>query len=470
MRMSLTLRLTALFATVATVVLLILGALIGSAVEQHFVEQDREVLNGKLDLTRRLLQKVKSEADLLSIPQQLDDALVGHHGLAIAIVAPSGETLFATSGGDFPHALLGKSVTTDNVQLMTWRTAQNKPLRGIAVQVTTGMENVPPAVVGVATDISHHEEFMTSFRVTLWTFVVLAAALTGFLGWLAVRRGLLPLQAMKVKAEGITAQRLDARLAVQAVPIELADLAQTLNDMLARLEESFRKLSDFSSDLAHEFRTPVSNLLTQTQVTLSRARSADEYHEVLASNVEEFERLSRMIADMLFLAKADEGQLIPSRESLDLRILIGDLVEFHRLAAEEKGVTLNFDGGGQLPGDPLMIRRAISNLLSNAIRHAPAGGVVDVRIGQQAAEYLTIEVCNSGQAIPPEHLPRLFDRFYRVDPSRTSEGNQSGLGLSIVKSIVEAHEGAVSVASNNAETCFSITLKCNSNHFGMNGP
>ncbi|MEI7611851.1 MAG: heavy metal sensor histidine kinase [Betaproteobacteria bacterium] len=458
-RPSISLRLTLLFASASTVVLLILGALIGSAVEQHFEEQDMVILSNKLALTRQVLAKVLSEHDYAAVPQQLDDLLAGDSGLAVVVRAPGGETLFASSGAEFPHALLGKPITTASAQPMVWKTAQNKPFRGIAAQVPSGIRSAPPVVVGVSTDISHHEEFMASFRTTLWSFVVLAAALTGFLGWLAVRQGLRPLQAMKHKAESITAQRLDARLAVDAVPVELADLAQTLNAMLTRLEESFRRLSDFSSDLAHEFRTPVSNLLTQTQVTLSRPRSADEYHEVLASNVEEFERLSRMIADMLFIAKADEGQIIPSKEKLDLAPLVGDLLEFHRIAADEKNVTVTFSGEGALFGDPLMLRRAISNLLSNAIRHAPPGGQVSIAIFSHGADGVAIEVSNTGEPIPADHLPRLFDRFYRVDPSRTGEGTQSGLGLAIVKSIVEAHGGMVSVVSAQGETCFSMIFK-----------
>ena len=206
------------------------------------------------------------------------------------------------------------------------------------------------AIVAVATDISHHERFMASFRMTLWLFVLLAAVLTGFLGWIAVRRGLAPLLAIRQEAEGITARKLDARLADDSIPAELADLVATLNAMLSRLEDSFRRLSDFSSDLAHEFRTPISNLMTQSQVTLSRNRTVDEYRDVLASNVEEFERLSRMVADMLFIAKADDGQIVSSRERMALGRVAEDLLEFYRLIADEKGVSLTMSGEGRDDG------------------------------------------------------------------------------------------------------------------------
>ena len=454
---SLTLRLTVFFAAASTVVLLMLGYLIGSAVEQHFVEQDMAILTGKMELTRHALDKVHSEQDLSAIPQLLDDSLVGHHGLAVVVVAPDGQKLFATRGAEFPQALLDKPVQAESLHPMVWETALGTPFRGISALATMGIKDAPPALVGVATDISHHEVFMRSFRVTLWSFVIFAALLSGFLGWVVVRRGLSPLQAIRQKAEGITAQRLDARLAVDSVPAELAELAETLNAMLSRLEKSFQRLSDFSSDLAHELRTPVSNLMTQTQVILSRPRTPEEYREVLVSNAEEFERLSRMIADMLFIAKADEGQIVPSREQMNLASVAEQLFEFYRLIADEKGVSLTRSGDGQLMGDPLMIRRAISNLLSNAIRHSESGGEVSIAVESSGA-LVRIAVSNKGEPIPAAHLPRLFDRFYRVDASRHGEGTHFGLGLAIVKSIVQAHGGDVSVVSQAGETTFIMAL------------
>lgn len=455
--LSITLRLTLFFALASTVVLLVLGYLIGVSVDRHFVEQDMEVLSGKLELTQHALEKVQTAGELNAIPQLLDDSLIGHTGLAVLVVAPNGDKLFATRGAEFPQALLDKPVQTDAAHPVVWKSAQGVPFRGISVQAKTGIDGGQPAIVAVAIDISHHEHFMASFRTTLWLFVLLAAALTGFLGWVAVRRGLAPLQAIRQEAEGITAHSLDARLADDSIPAELSDLVATLNAMLGRLEDSFRRLSDFSSDLAHEFRTPISNLMTQSQVTLSRARTTEAYRDVLASNVEEFERLSRMVADMLFIAKADEGQIVPSRERMALGQVAEDLLEFHRLIADEKGVSLTRSGEGEMMGDPLMMRRAISNLLSNALRHTPSGGQVGLTINS-TTDSVEIAVSNSGETIPANHLPRLFDRFYRADPSRHRDGTSSGLGLAIVKSIVLAHGGDVSVVSENGTTRFILSL------------
>jgi two-component system heavy metal sensor histidine kinase CusS len=246
-------------------------------------------------------------------------------------------------------------------------------------------------------------------------------------------------------------------LPVHTVPPELAELAQSLNDMLARLEVAFARLSDFSSDIAHELRTPVSNLMTQTQVALSRARSASDYRSVLESNAEEFERLARMIADMLLLAKADNGLVVPNRESVDLSAEVTALFDYYEALAAEKNLALRLTGVAQVAADRLMLRRAINNLLSNAVRHASAGTSVDITLGQ-TADRVTMDVENYGDPIAPEFLVRVFDRFFRVDPSRQRNQEGTGLGLAITRSIVAAHGGMISVTSSGGVTRFSIGL------------
>ena len=457
-RKSIIFRLTLLFASASTAVLLVLGLLIGNSVEHHFEVQDMEVLTGKLELTRHALEKVHSQSDLDAFPQQLDDSLVGHHGLAVIVVAPSGQTLFVTSGAEFPQVLLARSPDMTNSGPIIWKSTDHIPLRGISAMVKTGIEGAKPAVVAVATDISKHEHFMSWFRFTLWSVVILAALMTGFLGWVAVRRGLAPLHAIKLEAAAITADRLHSRLATESIPIELVDLAETLNQMLARLEDSFRRLSDFSSDIAHELRTPVSNLLTQTQVMLLRVRTIDEYQDVLASNAEELERMAKMIADMLFLAKADNDLVMPNLETVDLRAEAEGLASFYEAVAEENSVALTVDGSATVTGDRLMLRRAIGNLLSNAFGHTPRGGYVRIQIGKNEDRMATIQVENSGETISPEHLPRLFDRFYRADPSRKRLADGVGLGLALTRSIIQAHGGSVSVRSADGVTIFELQM------------
>lgn len=455
-RNSITFRLTLLFASVSTTVLLLLGLMVGVLAERHFEELDRELLDGKLELLQHALAKVRSDDQLAVLPRQLNELLVGHAGLAVTVLAPDGSTLFSSGNADFPQTLLSAEGRKPPA-LSLWSDARGRRFRGIAAAAGTGIRNAPPAVVAVATDTEHHEHFMHSFRMALWSVVGLAALLSGFLGWLAARQGLAPLKEMKQAAADITASHLDHRLSVVSIPAELAEVAETLNAMLARLQDSFHRLSAFSSDIAHELRTPVSNLLTQTQVTLSKTRTSEEYSDVLASNAEELERLSRMIADMLFLAKADNDLVVPHRERVDLGAEVGGLLEFYGVLAEEKGIRLTLEGSGFVSGDRLMLRRAISNLLSNALDHTPASGSIVVRVGR-AEGSTTLAVENTGETIPSEHLPRLFDRFYRVDASRHRLADRAGLGLAITRSILRAHGGSVSVRSAGGVTVFELRL------------
>jgi two-component system heavy metal sensor histidine kinase CusS len=454
---SLTLRLTLLFAVAAAFVLFLLGLLIGNLVEQHFEEQDMEALSGKMALTRHILERDSATQDGAALGRQLDDALTGHHGLAVAVFGADRQVVYANEALTFPPTLLDPQAAARPGRVVKWQAPEGLPWRGISAVVTAGADGRTPFIIAIATEISHHEHFMSGFRGTLWVFIALATLAMGLLGWVVVRRGLAPLQTIKRRAAEITANHLHTRLPAEAIPQELADLADTLNDMLARLEESFQRLSDFSSDLAHELRTPVSNLLTQTQVTLSRARSDDEYRDILASNAEEFERLSRMIADMLFLAKADNQQIIPNRERVEMADEVADLLEFYGLLAEEKAIRVTLSGAGAVTGDRLMLRRAVSNLLSNALRHTPDGGAVTIRLERQRSR-LALTVENSGPGIPAEHLPRLFDRFYRADSSRQRTTEGSGLGLAITRSILLAHDGEVSVESADQRTRFTLTL------------
>ncbi len=224
--------------------------------------------------------------------------------------------------------------------------------------------------------------------------------------------------------------------------MELAELAQsTSTPCSGRLDDAFQRLSAFSADIAHELRTPLSNLLTHTQVTLTRPRPLEDYREALHSNLEELQWMAQLVNDMLYLAKADHGLLMPTREPLELADEVEALLEFFALVAEDAQVTLVREGNAHTSGDRGMLRRALSNLLDNALRFTPPGGEVRVRMAP-GAEGVRLTVENSGEGIPAQLLPRLFDRFYRADPAR-HEGNSehAGLGLAITQSIVRAHGG-----------------------------
>ena len=455
-RPSITRRLTLLFVIASSAVLLALGMVIASSVEQHFEDLDMEVLSGKMELTRHALGMLQSPADLEQLAQQMDHSLVGHHGLEVLVIGANHSVLFATPNASFASGLITASAQHNPLRPQLW-TLGAQTYRGIAAEIATGISEQSRVTVAVATDIAHHQSYMRSFLRTLWLFVAGAAALTGVLGWIAARRGLAPLRAMREQAQVVTAQQLSQRLPVESVPLELAELAQSLNDMLARLEEAFLRLSDFSSDIAHELRTPVSNLMTQTQVALSRARDADGYRSILESNAEEFEHMARMISDMLLLAKAENGLVVPHRETLQLGAEVRALFDYYDAVAEEKGISLALEGDAEISADRLMLRRALGNLLSNAVRHASAGSAVRVLVSA-SSEQVSIGIENQGDTIAQEFLERVFDRFFRVDPSRQRASEGTGLGLAITRSIVLAHGGGIAVTSDAGLTRFTITL------------
>ncbi|WP_139113331.1 heavy metal sensor histidine kinase, partial [Pseudomonas sp. 34 E 7] len=242
------------------------------------------------------------------------------------------------------------------------------------------------------------------------------------------------------------------------MPAELAELAQTFNAMLSRLDDAFQRLSAFSADIAHELRTPLSNLLTQTQVILIQPRPLEDYREALHSNLEELQWMAQLVNDMLYLAKADHGLLNPKREPLALADEVEALLEFFALLAEDAQVSLVCDGHAHTPGDRGMLRRALSNLLENALRFTPAGGEVRVRLADdERGVKLTVE--NTGEGISKDVLPKLFDRFYRADPARREGSSEhAGLGLAITQSIVRAHGGRIYCESEAGWTRFVIEL------------
>jgi two-component system heavy metal sensor histidine kinase CusS len=460
--MSLTRRLTLMFVTTTTAVLLVLGLVVARSVERHFEDLDMMVLSGKMELIQQGLQAVKSTDELTTFTHQLAWSLVGHHGLEVMMLDTDHAVMFATSHANFPADQVVTLAAQTTARPALWQQG-DQTYRVIAARLPTatrgGTGQAIQLVVLTATDIGHHQVYMRNFLKTLWLFVACAAVGMAGLGWALVRRGLAPLHAMREQAQVVTAQQLSHRLPVHSMPVELAQLAQSLNDMLARLEEAFARLSDFSSDIAHELRTPVSNLMTQTQVVLSHPRDAAEYKTTLESNAEELDRMARMIADMLLLAKSDNGLVLPNRETVDLADETQALFDYYDALAADKGLQLSLIGHAQVQADRLMLRRAIGNLISNAVRHANPGSRLLVALDDRP-EAVVLSVENFGSTIPTEYLDRIFDRFFRVDAARQrSEG--TGLGLAIAKSIVSAHGGTISATSSESVTRFSIKLPHN---------
>lgn len=452
-RLSLTARLTALFSLTSACVLLGLGWLIFSAMDRHFADQDYALLGDNLRMVERIVTAGPSDG----IAARLADAQKHHSGLLIHVQGNRGEPLFASPGFDFRLALdAAARPGADGMEGngLEWR--QNGQLyRGMASTLRDPGGGEPlRMLVGMDTQI--HDHFIHAFRQSLVFYIALAALASGVLGWWAARRGLSPLRTMASRAQTVTGSKLYERMPVEAVPVEMADLAANLNAMLARLQDDFRRLSEFSSDLAHELRTPITNLMTQTQVALSQPRDAGNYRDILASNAEELQRLARMVSDMLYLAKMEHGLDLPNTEAIRIADEVRALFDFYEALAEDKAVRLHLQGDGRIQGDRLMLRRALSNLISNALRYTPPGGTIVVDVAD-AGEHVEVAVENDGAEIDPGLLPSIFDRFSRGDKSRTRpESDSVGLGLSITRAIMLAHGGDIAVRSERGKTRFAL--------------
>lgn len=443
-RHSLTLRLGLAFATLAVAVFAALGFYLGRAADAHMAELDAHELLGKLALVSHVAGRARTPEELAL---HLGDALVGEHGIILAINGEKGalfrwpeDVLDELPGG--LSRLAGELPQRVNVAGHAYRTVAGSLETGWGATVR----------VLVARDIGHHTDFLEQLQQDFRLAILAAALLTVLVGGLIARFGMRSVRDIAQAAGRISAGQLAERLPESQVPPELAELVGAFNAMLGRLEESFRRLSDFSADLAHELRTPLHTLRMQTEVSLGKPRSADEYRELLASNLEEYDRLARIIGDMLFLAKAEHGLIAPGAAPIRLLALGQRLFEYYGLLADEIRLELSGDDVGVV-GDQLMLERAIGNLLLNAIQHTPAGGLVRLELSVQEG-LAQIAVANSGPAIPPEALDRIFERFVRLGQGH--EG--SGLGLAITRSIVLAHGGSISVRSDERGTEFVIRL------------
>ena len=456
---SLTARLATLFAVLAASLLVLAAMLFGRMLDMHFQELDMHELQGKVTLIRNALQNAGVTGRRPERIEALERSFVGHESVGVLFRDGEGRVLYIIHPEHFTAAQRAGERLSG--ALADW-TVDERPHRGIEVSIalpTLGSRDQSIEAL-VALDLSHHVHFLASVRNATWAGVVVAALAAALLGWFAAHRGLAPLRQVTETARRLSARQLGQRLAIDDAPLEVRDHVEAFNGMLARLEAAFQRLGDYSADIAHELRTPISNLMTQTQVALSRPRTNDEYQDILASNLEEYERIARMVSDMLFLAKADENTLAHAGEAIALAREADALIDFYAALADERQVRIVRQGQASVQGDRLMLRRALSNLISNALRHTPKEGQITIRIDADAAG-VRLAVSNVGDPIPADQIERIFERFHRGSAQRESRGEGAGLGLAITRSIVQAHGGHITARSAEGVTCFTITLPRN---------
>lgn len=442
------------------------------SVEKHFAEQDVSDLQQISSAMHRILQS-PADPDQKKI-SKLKESLAGYRNVAVLLLDPQGNTLFSSAQGaalrpamntaNFSQHRQAQDVflwTVDNPDMAMHAGSDMKmeTYRIIASSGTATLQGkTQNYVMLIGLSINFHLHYLEALKKNLFAIAAVISVLIVLIIRIAVRQGHLPLRNVSNAIKNITSENLDARLEPSRVPVELEQLVISFNQMMGKIEDVFTRQANFSADIAHEIRTPITNLVTQTEIALSQHRTQKELEDVLYSSLEEYNRMTRMVSDMLFLAQADNNQLIPDRVLFDLGAEVRKVFEFFEAWAEERHITLTYHGVPCLiEGDPQMFRRAINNLLSNALRYTPTGKTVTVSISKRGNDVELITE-NPGTPIPQVHLSKLFDRFYRVDPSRQRKGEGSGIGLAIVKSIVTAHHGKVRVESDAVSTRFILTV------------
>ncbi len=459
---SLAARMAAAFALTLALILLAASSWVYWGLNARMMQEDRESVLRKLDTAVAVLRSHAADSDELRQEAYLPLPPDAPRDLFLRLRATDGQVLLQTPGFNpaldaarFDAPLANGAPSLRKVQLprdLHFLTAM-LPVMG---RLSAGAP-LQPMHIEVALNRSTESHILADYRLRLTVVLLTAILVAAAAGYAIAWRGLRPLRHMADAARDIGAQDLHRRLDTQHLPDELHTLALSFNATLQRLEESFGRISQFSADIAHELRTPISNLWGELEVALGRPREPVQYREALESAVEECARLSSMIQALLFLAQTEQPDAALRMERLDVAHELNALAEFFDAAAAEAGVRLQVQAaaGLALRADRMLLQRALANLIGNALAHTPAGGVVTLSARPCAAlstldqgACLRLEVVDTGCGIAPEHLPYLFDRFYRADPARSRSRGGLGLGLALVRNIVRLHGGWVGAASS----------------------
>jgi two-component system heavy metal sensor histidine kinase CusS len=445
-RWSLAARLTAWYAGSAFVLILAAICFLYWALVATLDREDDHFLADKARILLTIMRDRPN--DDRELREEVERESSGHSAgqLYMRVLDSSGTIIAETAGmrvhlpaDQFPAA--AASETGRSAEL---RSASGGSFRVLAVLIAGGSGRV----VQVAMDRTHEEELLSSYR--WYAGLTLTIALLGcaVAGYALARRGLRPLREISQTLQRIGSSTLHERIDLHLLPVELAALAVTFNDMLNRLEESFLRLERFSADIAHELRTPVNNLRGEVEVALGQPRSPENYREILSSSLEEFGRLASLIDSLLFLARAESPQHQIAKQRLELARELATVREFYEAAAHDAGIELVVTAADGLVADldRTLFQRAVGNLVANALAYTPRGGTITLNAAREK-NGLHVEVIDTGSGISPAHLPHVFDRFYRADPARTSGGGSVGLGLALVKTIAALHGGSCTIAS-----------------------
>jgi two-component system, OmpR family, heavy metal sensor histidine kinase CusS len=411
-------------------------------VVRHAFEEDNAVLADKLAAIRTDL---KQSNGINTVDRELKNRRAGESVVYwMRIIDPAGSVVTETPGMDrlLPPGIFAPPQTSMPLLRSTKDYQKDGKLFSL-VAINEAVDG-QPYLLQVAQDRSADERFRKEFGALLALVLGLGLIASTLVAITVTKRGLRPLTEMRRALERVQPAHLSERIEPAQWPHELQPVVTAFDGMLDRLEDSFTRLSQFSADLAHELRTPIGNMLGEAQVALTRERSSEEYRSIIESTAAECERLSGIIDNLLFLARAESAEQQIARSLFDGRAALEKITSFYQTAAEDRHVSIECSGEGQIFSDSALFNRAVGNLIDNALRFTTDGGNIHVSIGTRDGR-TEVSVRDTGSGIAPEHLPHVFDRFYRGDASRSSAG--TGLGLALVKSIVDLHDGSARIES-----------------------
>jgi two-component system heavy metal sensor histidine kinase CusS len=457
-QLSLTTRLALLFALLAFSAMSIVGYVLYRKLEAQLIVRDDAALVTRVDQIRTLMQDVDvrdlihekphlfanmlGNTESLLVVRYLGEApliVVNPDSTAVPVVTPVPADL-ALSLDAVHHANASDGTPFIYVAAAARGVGEQRDLQIISGRLMT-----------------ERTRMLSDYRNQILLFASTAAFLAALLAFGLARRGMYPLRRLAAQTASIGIGTLSTRIDRRDAPRELDALIGAFNSMLNRLERGFTQLKQVSADMAHDLRTPIGNLLGQTEVGLSQPRDIAYYQRLLGSNFEELQRMSKMIDNMLFLARAENADHAIEPQELLVADEFGRMAEYFDGLADERNIRLEWRGDGSVWADPLLLRRALANLLANAVRYADPGTAIST-VAEQRPDGTTLYVENRGTTIEPHQLERLFDRFYRADASRHRSSESSGLGLSIVRSIMLLHGGTWHAASNASVTRFTLAF------------
>ncbi|WP_248767075.1 heavy metal sensor histidine kinase [Pseudomonas sp. MWU12-2345] len=451
---SLTLRLALVFALLAFALLATMGVELYRELESELIHRDEAALVFRVNQLRNLLNDSNTR-DLIRTKPALFQNMMGNRESVLSIGAPGGPPLLVVNPGnlDIPQLVpVAMEHTLELSDVHKVAEVDGAPFAAVSANIDSGKLQLT-----IGRLMTERTAVLASYRLSVYVLASVAAIVLALAGWLMVHRGLLPLRRLARHAHGIGIGNLTERLDSQGAPKELLPMIDSFNTMLERLGKGFEQLAHVSTDMAHELRTPINNLLGETQVAMQQNRSVEHYQQLLASNVEELERLARMLDNMLFLARTDPSSARQQRQELDAAEEVERMADYFEGLAADADISIRAEGEGVIWAEPVLLRRALANLCANAIKYgAPHSELLIQAIPSDTGIHL--RVCNQGTTIPAEHLPRLFERFYRVDQSRERSAQSNGLGLSIVATIMQLHSGHYSVTSESGVTCFELSF------------